>query len=334
MDKYTTPNPSASQASGLPCGSPLNFAEAPAGTGPAAAYQELAQRGALADNYFQPIAGASSSNDMYLWSAQYAFTDNTVEPDAIGKQCSTNSNLATYADATHPNLGATLDAAKVGWAWYAQGYDAMKAAAATPVGCPVPPADCNAHIPSYPCVFDPSDLPPEYYASSVDNSTHIKDYSKLAADLSSGTLPPVAYVKGLGYHSEHPGYGTTLTAGVDFVEQTIAAIEHSKLAKTTLILITWDESGGYFDHVTPPSPVEKYPGTATPIPYGPRIPLLALGAGVRRGYVSDVLLEHSSIVKFIEWKWLPPGTTLGGREAKVNNIGGLLDPSLGVPSGL
>lgn len=331
MDGYVTPNPAASLASGYPCGSPANFAQAPNGSGPIAAYQRLATGGGLADNYFQPIAGASSSNDMYLWSAHFEFTDNTVEPDAVGKQCSTNSNVRQYDDGTHPNLGAVLDGAGVSWAWYAEGYDAMKNAGS---GCPTPPPGCGAHVPSYPCVFDPSDLPPEYYKSSADNAAHIHDYAQLLSDIGTRQLPSVAYVKAIGYRTEHPGYGTTLTDGVDFVQRTIAAVQRdTELAAHTLILVTWDESGGYADHVAPPRPIENYPGTTppSPVPYGPRVPLLALGAGVRPGVVSHVQLEHSSIPAFIEWNWLGHTGQLGGRDLVVHNLGSLLDPALGVP---
>ena len=322
MDGYVN----ASDGVGYPCGNPLNFQYAAAdGTSPVAPYHQWASQYALAANNFQSIAGASSSNDMYFWTSKYVFTDNQVEPDAVGKQCSTNSNVQRYDDATHPNLGALLDRNHVSWSWYAEGYDEMVAASTTPAGCPVPPADCNAHIPSYPCVFDPSDIPSEYYASSADNPAHMRDYQRFLTDL-GGSLPAVSFVKARGYRSEHPGYGTKDSDGVKFVTDTVAAVGASPYARSTLVLVAWDESGGYFDHVAPP-PASKVDGQ----PYGPRVPLLAVGPFAAKGVVSNVLLEHSSIPKFIEWNWLGDTGQLHGRDRFVHNLGSLIDPAYGVP---
>ena len=95
----------------------------------------------------------------------------------------------------------------------------------------------------------------------------------------------------------------------------------SPVEHDTLVLITWDESGGFFDHVAPPPP-NAFDGE----PYGPRVPLLAVGDFARHGTVSHVEMEHSSIVKFIEWNWLGGTGLLRRRDALVNNIGSLLDP--------
>src|SRR5205807_9615878 len=131
---------------------------------------------------------------------------------------------------------------------------------------------------------------------------------------------------GLSFHSEHPGYDTTISSGVDFVSQTVAEIEQSKYAGNTLVLVTWDESGGYFDHVAPPPPSK-----ADGMPYGPRVPLIAIGPLARKGTVSHVTMEHSSIVKFIEWNWLGQTGLLKARDGEVNNLGSLLDSVLNVP---
>jgi phospholipase C len=97
------------------------------------------------------------------------------------------------------------------------------------------------------------------------------------------------------------------------------------------VILTYDESGGYFDHVAPPQE-----STVDNEPYGARIPFLALGPFARSNYISHVTMEHSSLVKFIEWNWLG-GTTgqLGTRDAVVANIGSVLDPTrtgVAVPS--
>jgi hypothetical protein len=61
------------------------------------------------------------------------------------------------------------------------------------------------------------------------------------------------------------------------------------------------------------------------------VPAIAVGTLARRGAVSHVTMEHSSVVKFIEWNWLSSTGQLAARDALVANIGSLLDASLGVP---
>jgi phospholipase C len=134
-------------------------------------------------------------------------------------------------------------------------------------------------------------------------------------------------VKAIGYETEHPGVADLISTGVAFVTQTISAIEASPYASSTLVLLTYDEGGGYFDHVSPPptSAIDHQP-------YGTRIPLIATGPFARAGAISHTVMEHSSLVKFIEYNWLGGKTgQLGGRDTVVANIGSMLDPSLGVP---
>ena len=326
MDGFLTAAPSGGR-----CGDAKNFAYAAAGAAsPVAYYQQLATKGALADRYFQSVAGQSTSNDMYLWTARFEFTDNAYEAQAVGAQCSYTPMKKQYDDVTDPttnrNLGKTLSDAGVTWAWYGEGYAAMQAAGA---GCPAAPMDCPiAPIQTSPCLYDPADMPSQFYASSVDHPAVMRDYSQFATDLAAGTLPSVVFVKPVGYKTEHPGLGQQISPGVAFVRSTIDAIEHSKAAKHTLVLLTYDESGGYYDHVrTPPT------STVDRQAYGPRIPTIAVGPFARSGSVSHTQLEHASIVKFIEWNWLAGKTgQLDGRDATAHNLGSLLDPALHVPA--
>jgi hypothetical protein len=106
----------------------------------------------------------------------------------------------------------------------------------------------------------------------------------------------------------------------------------------TLILVTWDEGGGFYDHVAPPAdpPINVDADDSLPIaktvPYGTRVPFLAIGTFAKTGTVSHVQMEHSSVVKFLEWNFLTQVGQLNARDAWVNNIGSLLDPSkTGVP---
>ncbi len=311
MDQYVV---------GGACGDPRHFAYAdPALIAP---YHALAAAGAIADRYFQPISGQSSSNDMYFARAQFVFADNGSKPNAIGQECSIIATAMSYPG---PTIGDLLNTAGVTWSFYAEGYQAMKDARAMD-RCPKAPAECPLGLGIYPCVFDPSDVPTEYYANLTDDPAVMRDYTKLASDLANNTLPQVVFVRSLGFRSEHPGQEDKISDGTTFVQQTIDAIEASDYAADTLVLVTWDEGGGYFDHIAPPGL-----GTDNQ-PYGTRVPLIAVGPFARPNTVSHAVLEHSSIVKFVEWNWLAKQTGgLAGRDATVNNLGSLLDPATGVP---
>lgn len=303
---------------GAVCGSsPNNFAYADDAS--VGFYRDLASRSALADRWFQPIVGASSANDMYFARAAFVFEDNSFVPaDAIGSSCTLNTRTASYDD---PTVGDLLADAGVPWAFYIEGYREMADAVAEG-GCAAADPQCPAGFPFYPCVYDPSDIPFQYYPRFRDQPDYMRDWSRFASDVASRSLPSVSYVKAIGFKTEHPGYGNTISAGVDFVRNVIDTIAASPYADDTLVLVTYDESGGYFDHVAPP-PTSTVDGKD----YGPRVPTWAIGRFARRGYVSHVELEHSSIVKFIEWNWLGGETgQLGTRDAVVNNIGSLLDP--------
>jgi phospholipase C len=189
--------------------------------------------------------------------------------------------------------------------------------------CPSPPADCPLGVAVYPCVFDPGDVPFLYFPSARDQTDAIRDLARFDRDLASSALPAVSFLKVVGYRTEHPGGGTKLSVGVAAAMKIFGAISASPEAASTLVLLTYDEGGGYFDHIAPPAA-----SAVDAKAYGPRVPLLAVGPFARKNSISHTTLEHSSIVKFIEWNWLGEHTgQLGQRDTVVANIGSLLDPA-------
>jgi phospholipase C len=309
MDHFTT---------GLAnCASPDNFALAePSIIRP---FWDLAAQSALADRYFQPVVGESYSNDMYFAQAKYDFLDDEDAPaGAVGVTCSLEG---VPVQLTGPTIGDLLTSATVPWTFFAAGYDAMVAAndAGT---CPPAPAACPFGLAIDPCVFEPSDDPFDFFASTRDNPAVLKDLSALDDALKNGGLPAVSFVKAIEYETEHPGFNCKLSAGVGFVTSLIDEVESSRYRDDTLVLVTYDEGGGYFDHVPPPaaSAVDQQA-------YGTRVPLMAVGPFAKKNYISHVVMEHSSIVKFLEWNWLKSTGQLGARDAVVANRGDLLDSS-------
>ncbi len=258
--------------------------------------------------------------------AGFVFDDNTEAPQgAVGVSCTLGAGTQTqYPDQT---IGDLLTAANVPWTYYAGGYAAQSAASAQGT-CAQKTDACTASINFYPCTFDPSDVPFEYYASSRDAPAHIADDQQFLSDLQDGSLPAVSWVRALGYESEHPAQFTKLSVGVAWVTTMIDAVASSRYRDSTLVLLTYDEGGGYFDHVPPPAP-----STVDAKAYGTRLPFLAVGKFAKKNFVSHVTMEHSSLVKFIEWNFLGGKTgQLGTRDAVVNNIGSVLDATATGPA--
>jgi hypothetical protein len=279
MDRFT-----AVQSPG--CGDPANFAYA---TSAVSTYWDYARSFALADRYFQPMAGASYPNDVYFGGAACSFVDNGDKaPDFSGRGA---------------NVGALLSGAGVRWTTYMQGYDSG--------------------------AYDPGDNPYAYFEEPVSEDADwdfVRDEADLPRAIARGALPAFVFVKAENDASEHPG--EPISAGVDFVRGVVDAVLNGPLASNTLVLLTFDESGGYFDHVTPPPPwptdVDRLP-SGLPVPYGARVPLLAIGAFARKGEVSHVVMDHASVVQLLEWNWLGAVGQLGARDAVVHGIGSLLD---------
>lgn len=110
------------------------------------------------------------------------------------------------------------------------------------------------------------------------------------ADLQAGTLPQVSFLITEELISEHPP--TDIQMGQNKMSDVINALMSSSSWKSSALFLTYDEGGGFFDHVAPPQ-VDAYG-------LGMRVPMLVVSPYARRGYVSAQLYEHSSILKFIE----------------------------------
>ncbi len=336
MDGFVTGSTGADTCLGFgpSCSNPKNWALA--GESTVGLYWSLADQNALADRYFQPIAGGTASNNMYFATTHVQFVNNQYFPASIATGCVDPNGTCITKDrisyAGRSTIADLLLGAGKTFSVYADGFREAKAAApscpSAPSSCPY--SSCIAHpVACHACIYDASDIPFQYYASLVDGP-HIEDYADLKTDLEGGKLPSFAFVKAKEWHSEHPNV-STITDGVSFVANTLNLIAASRYAASTLVLVTWDEGGGFFDHVPPPPGVDKYDDGKT-VPYGTRVPMLAVGPFARKGSVSHVPMEHSSVVRFLEYNFLGPVGQLSGNDAKVHNLGSLLDPEkTGVP---
>lgn len=329
MDNFVTGATGSDQClgSGPSCASPNNFAIANQQT--VGTYWTLAENGSIADRYFQPIAGGSSANDMYFAIAHWQFTDNSKVPQAIGNPKGCLQGFCVSGTTTQftgrTTIADLLIAAGKTFSVYFDDYAHAKAAAPS---CESIPPDCNYNQIVHPlaaqaCKYDASDNPFAYYAQFADGPM-IKDYGDLAKDVAADALPSFAFVKARSSRNEHPNV-SNISDGIAFVQKTLDTIAQSKFATSTLVLLTWDEGGGFFDHVAPPASIDT-DDQNQPVPYGTRVPLLAIGPFAKKGTVSHVTMEHSSVVRFLEWNFLGPVGQLKQNDAKVANLGSLLDP--------
>lgn len=143
-------------------------------------------------------------------------------------------------------------------------------------------------------------------------STYTKNYYKhfattdqIFTDIRDGTLPQVSWVIPQDVYSEHPG-GWNITVGMQWSKKLIDAIMNSQYWHNTVIILTWDEFGGFYDHVLPPAG------------YGFRVPALILSPYAKHGFIDHTFYSIESTLKFIEWRFGLP--SLNQRDASANNL--------------
>ncbi|MGA3167369.1 MAG: alkaline phosphatase family protein [Terriglobia bacterium] len=129
-------------------------------------------------------------------------------------------------------------------------------------------------------------------------------------DLQEGTLPQVAWIIPDFQDSEHPP--EPLDQGMWYVTRIVNALMGSPYWSHTAIFLTWDDYGGFYDHVPPPE-VDAYG-------YGPRVPMLVISPYAKPDYVSHYNYDFTSVLKFIEERWNLPHLT--ARDGRAN---GMLD---------
>jgi hypothetical protein len=156
-----------------------------------------------------------------------------------------------------------------------------------------------------------SDLPPQ----AISNTRNISD---LVQELAIGSgLPSVSFVNSLGESdlTEHPPFNPT--TGELWTVSMVNHVMESSYWLTTAIFITWDEGGGFYDHVVPPREFTvNHSFTHELVGLGQRVPLLVISPYSRENFVSITLLSHISLLHFVEYNWnLPP---LNGPVAQSN----------------
>jgi phospholipase C len=207
----------------------------------------------------------------------------------------------TIPPSSTPSIGDDLNNAKVSWKYYGdQWNNYVNDPYELNWGANGPNSDeyCN--------ICNPFQYDTSIMANPAQRAAHIQDSVNLYADIANGTLPAVSFVKPSGYVDGHPS-SSKLDLFEGFVKKIVEQVEASpEYTKDTVILITEDEGGGYYDS-----------GYVQPVDFfgdGTRIPLIVVANPKylplrAQGYISHKYADHVSILKFIERNWhLPPVT--------------------------
>jgi phospholipase C len=251
----------------------------------------------VADGQLTQKCADPTLNDPVLACGNYAV--NTIQPESTPH--GGGAQLPKIDDTKYPNIGDRLSAAGVSWNWYSGGWDDAAS------GHPGP-------------LFQYHHQPLNYFANyAVGGSgrSHLQDETKFIAAAKNGTLPTVSFVKPYGAENEHPGYASE-PDGSDHLVDLLKAVTQGDSAGNTLVVVTYDEFGGQWDHVPPPGAGSPTPGVHDKWGPGTRIPALVLSRSFNKSGVDHTEYDTTSILATIEHSYgLAP---LSPRDARVNDL--------------
>lgn len=254
-------------------------------------YWKIADEYVLFDRFFSSARGGSIRNHMFWVTG----TPGGRRTDVHGKEVIPPNGFGEL-----PTIFDRLEERGVSWKFYVQNYD-PSITFRTPH-----PGDRGSQI-----VWVPL-LNYARYIDDPDLFRKIVDLEEFFEDLAQGTLPSVAYLVPSGASEHPPG---SIQAGERFVRTLINALMRSKYWEHSAFMWTYDDWGGFYDHVPPPR-VDRFG-------YGFRVPALLVSPYARRGHIDHTVLDFTSILRFIEDNWnLEP---LASRDKQAKSIAGAFD---------
>jgi phospholipase C len=286
---------------------------------------KLAQRFTICDNFFHSAYGGSFLNHQFLAAAaapkwrqpipagfqsswdsstralndsnltidgQYvvntSYGAQTPHPASVpaNKLLAPVNNVDPSQPDFMPTIGNRLDDAGVSWKWYSGGWSNAVA------GSPDPLFQFHHQPFGYYAKYAPFNPDGTLNPATTGPNAHLQDEQALFGDLAHGSLPAVSFIKPLGPDNEHPGYADVLR-GQEHVAALVAAVQHSSAANNTVIIITYDENGGRWDHVAPPVMADGWG-------LGTRVPAIIVSPFTQGGVIDSNQYETVSILKLIE----------------------------------
>ena len=242
-------------------------------------YWKYADEFVLQDHMFEPVGSWSQPSHLYMvsaWCAKCASQDPMSCQNAPDGQWPDDKTIYSWTDLTY-----LLHKKNIKWAYYLD------------EGAPIDENDPEENIPkerrvSVPQIWNPL---PSFVTVKEDNELdHIKPLSAFFNEVKSENLPAVIWIIPNQDHSEHPV--ALVSDGQAFVTTIVNAVMNSPYWDSSAIFITWDDWGGFYDHVVPPKVDENG--------YGLRVPGLVISPYAKKGYIDHQILSFDAYLKFIE----------------------------------
>lgn len=243
------------------------------------------------DNYF----GDGKFYAVNTMQPPYQPSGNAPAAGDTGGLYADPAKATTLPPQTGPTIGDRLSAKSVEWAWYAGAWDAAIADGKRPATLArqvIYAPDAPAAAPD----FQPHHQPFNYYANfdpamhPKERAAHLKDYGDLVTDIAAGYLPPITFYKPQGNLNQHPGYAS-IADGDAHIADLVAKLRAGPQWSGMVIVITYDEYGGAWDHVAPPRGDLLGPGA--------RIPALIVSPYAKKGTVDHTQYDTDSILRLI-----------------------------------
>jgi phospholipase C len=334
-----------------------------------------AQHYAMSDNSFDTNFGPSTPGALNLISGQTNGVTNNVnggslvadgnggltitgDDDPTGDICSSTSKSISMSG---KNVGDLLNAKGITWGWFEGGFDLTITNTNGSTGCG------RSTVSAYTGTqadYVPHHSPFNYYASTAnlnhtrptsvaaigttDAANHNYDTNDFIAALNAGNLPAVSFLKAQSYQDGHASNSDPLDEQT-FIATMVNAIQKSSFWASTAIIINYDDSDGWYDHVShlvngSATSSDALNGTgicisataaANALPgwdgkpnaqgrcgYGPRLPMMVISPWAKKNYIDHTVTDQTSVLRFIEDTFLA-GQRIGG--GSFDNIAGSLN---------
>ncbi|HEV2395739.1 MAG TPA: alkaline phosphatase family protein [Candidatus Sulfotelmatobacter sp.] len=292
-------------------------------------YFQMAERYTFGDRMFQTNQGPSFPAHLFIISGTSALTADSPDfvadngygiagptltgcispPDeTVGVvDASGNEIKPVYPCTEHPTLTDELNTRSISWRYYTPTAGTLWTA---------PNAIQHMCGPN-------AALPNATACTSKDWNNHVviyagtKNPAPVLTDIAKGHLPQVSWVIPSGRTSDHPGNLHT-SQGPSWVASVVNAIGNSSYWENTAIIVTWDDWGGWYDHVPPYKIVNDGKSWGSGYVYGFRVPLIVISPYARAGYISHVNHDFGSILHFVEEAFNLP--SLGYADAYADDL--------------
>jgi phospholipase C len=306
----------------------------------------LAQHFSLSDDSFDTQYGPSTVGAINLISGETHGAESANVAGAVENETVIGDPEPAYDGCGKPggvsmegkNVGTIMSEKGITWGWFQGGFGPTEIKEGKPVCGATHLNVGHASVVDY----SPHHNPFEYYKSTSNplhrapeseamighnettqpegGANHEYDMSAFDEAVKHENLPAVSYLKAPEYQDGHPGYSDPLDEQA-FIAEKFDELEHSGQWESTAVVVAYDDSDGWYDHVMSPvitpskSPADFLNGAGVcgnvkdeSLPddrcgYGPRLPLLVISPYAKQNYIDNTQTDQSSILKFIEENW-------------------------------